>query len=390
MGMAASQARLLTITAEMHNIEYQAQRIQAEKIALATQEDQVYQKYCDALDATKVTVAYKNSDGSKVYVDANYATVCGFNPDRIRQYGLVNNRTGKAIVSEDVKQTYEEFGNDKYSFAWAMLGFDQNFNWTEVYNDTSASGYEVGIGTSQEGYIEEADGTYSKYMTEVEEMVFQDHRTDSSLKPLYEALVTSESDGTSKEDRVELLDKFRTELYRKYGNEIFDMMNINKQEEYNPNSISLDFPNLTWGDVQQEFNYYVQMWNLIHNAGGCEVMDPEYESGDNGTEWFNNMVKSGLVSIHMFDDTKSKGWTETSVATSIGNNYLQEEQDEKNLKKAEAEYEHEMNIINKKDTHYDTELKKLETRENALKQQIDQIKNVIKENTQRTFNIFGS
>ena len=49
MGMAASQARLLTITARMHDIEYQAQSIQNAKLALATESDQVYQEYVEAV-----------------------------------------------------------------------------------------------------------------------------------------------------------------------------------------------------------------------------------------------------------------------------------------------------------------------------------------------------
>ena len=56
MGMAASQARLLTITARMHDVEYQAQSIQNAKIQLATQSDQVYQNYLEALDATTLTI----------------------------------------------------------------------------------------------------------------------------------------------------------------------------------------------------------------------------------------------------------------------------------------------------------------------------------------------
>ena len=56
MGMAASQARLLTITARMHDIEYQAQSIQNAKIELATQSDEVYQDYLKALDATTLTI----------------------------------------------------------------------------------------------------------------------------------------------------------------------------------------------------------------------------------------------------------------------------------------------------------------------------------------------
>ena len=64
MGMAASQARLLTLTSRLHDVEYKAQNIESQKIALATQKDELYQNYCDALDAKKIQVAFNNGDGS--------------------------------------------------------------------------------------------------------------------------------------------------------------------------------------------------------------------------------------------------------------------------------------------------------------------------------------
>ena len=56
MGMAASQARLLCLTARIHDVEHQAQSIQNAKLQLATQSDQVYQEYLDALDAQTMTL----------------------------------------------------------------------------------------------------------------------------------------------------------------------------------------------------------------------------------------------------------------------------------------------------------------------------------------------
>ena len=42
MGLAASQLRLLSLTARIHDVEYQAQMIQSAKLQLAIQEDEVY------------------------------------------------------------------------------------------------------------------------------------------------------------------------------------------------------------------------------------------------------------------------------------------------------------------------------------------------------------
>jgi hypothetical protein len=115
-----------------------------------------------------------------------------------------------------------------------------------------------------------------------------------------------------------------------------------------------------------------------------------YTTGEEGNHWFKNMVEAGLVTIQVFDDnTYEKEWSDTSFATSTNNNYLQEVQDETYLKKAEAEYEHELGIINKKDTKYDTELSKLETERSSITTEIESIGKVKQENIERTFGIFS-
>ena len=104
-------------------------------------------------------------------------------------------------------------------------------------------------------------------------------------------------------------------------------MNFNKGGEKGIDT-ELDFPDQTWADIKGEFDYYVKLWSAINEAGGCQVMDAMYESGEQGNEWFNNMVESGMVSILVWDDTGAKNeWSETSIATSTNANYLQEVQD---------------------------------------------------------------
>lgn len=70
MGMSSSQARLLTLTARQHSIEYKAQRLQAEKLRLANESDRVYDAYLDALDAKKIQYKAISADGSTTFKDA--------------------------------------------------------------------------------------------------------------------------------------------------------------------------------------------------------------------------------------------------------------------------------------------------------------------------------
>ena len=77
---------------------------------------------------------------------------------------------------------------------------------------------------------------------------------------------------------------------------------------------------------------------------------------------------------------------ETSVATDTG---LQEVTDEVNLKKAEAKYEADMKKIDAKDRKYDTDLAALDAERNAIKQEMDTLKSVAKDNVERTFKLFS-
>ena len=391
--MAASQARLLSLTSRLHDIELKAQNIMSQKIALSTQKDDLYQDYCDALDATSIKVAFWDGGTGTTYVDANYSTLCTYSPMRRMNYALKDNRTGNLIVSEEVKDAYESYGGDKYTFAWAMLGMTgfgwEGDTWTEAYESGMAVGYNslnTNDDYTESGY-EYCDGGVL-YMTECEADVYEAHSEDatSKLSEYYNEILEAEDKST----KQEALDTFRKYLYKEYSSEIFDRMNINKYGEKGVDDEDKDFPDTTWEDVAKEFNYYANLWLAIDQAGGCQVVEPQYESGEEGNQWFNNMVEAGQVTIQVFDSTGGKNqWTDTSVATSTNQNYLQEMQDDKDLKKAEAEYEHELDIINRKDTKFDTELSKLETQRTAITTEIESIKQVKNDNIDRTFGIFS-
>lgn len=388
MGMSSSQFNLLSITSRMHDVELKAQKIESAKIALATQQDELYQDYCDALDAKKIQVGISNGVGGISYVDANYNNVCKYNPDRKMQYSLKDSSTGLIIVDENIKEMYEDYKNDKYSFAWAMLGLDGRFGWQDNTEgeDHGIDGRKVGINPNDCDLL----------MTEVEQTYFDSLSLDDSknaqLKKAYEKYLEASENGDLNEKRKTLKD-FRDALYSSKENmeAIYKLMCLNKNED---KSIVLE--NNEYSDInpenttfcESEFNYYIRLFENITNAGGCISINAVCEDGDNGNEWFNNMVSSGKVLIDVYNDTK-KEWVATSIATSTNQNYLQEVPDEAAIKKAEAKYEHDLSILNKKDKSFDRDLNKLETERTALKTEIDSIKQVKNDNIERTFGIFS-
>ena len=383
MGMAASQARLLTLTSRLHDIEYKAQNIESQKIALATQKYELYQAYCDALDATKIQVAFQNADGTSVYYDANYTTLCKYNENRTKQYALIDSRSGKVIVDNETAEIYNEFAkSDKYSFAWAMLGMGRSFSYedTELTPDAYGQGTEIGIGTNQDDDL--VDGAGNLFMTDAERYAY--NKNPDAVKAEYEAL-TEAMKGDDKVAQKEALANFRDALYSnaEISNYIYDYMSLDKTASEGSGEYDSDFPE---DFPKEEFNYYVNLFEEIQANGGCTTIDEQCVNGDAGNEWLNNMVSSGRVLIDVYN---GKEWEQTSVATSTNENYLKEVQDDTDLKKAEAEYEHELDAINTKDTRYDQDLSKLETERTSITTEIESIGKVRDDIIERTFGIFS-
>lgn len=398
MGMSASQANLLTLTSRLHDIEYKAQNIESQKIALATQKDELYQTYCDALDKTKIQVAFRNSNGTSSYVDATFSSVCTYDENRQKQYAIRDSQTGKVIVDSEVYNAYTEgCFSDKYSFAWAMMGMGLSYSYSDVnMNGAYGQGNQVGIGTNSEGNFgsETTEGSENLFMTDAERYAFDKYKTEKPSGKVVTAYnnlleISNNSESTTSEKR-EALNSFRSELYSntEIRNNTYEYMRRDKTAPQDPVEYNEDLPQ----DMDtQKFNYYVNLFEEIQANGGCQEIDAQYTSGDDGAEWFNNAVSSGQVLIDYLDDSNSskKEWKETSVATSTNQNYLQEVSDEKDLKKAEATYEYELDKINKKDTKYDQDLSKLETERTSITTEMDAIKTVRNDNIERTFGIFS-
>ncbi len=419
MGMAASQARLLSITSRIHDVEYQAQNIQSQKIALATQKDEVYNEYMAALDAKKIQVKFNDGTSSKM-VDATYATVCGYQEGRDGTFAMVDAASGMMIVEPEVEEAYNTYGNDKYSFAWAMMGFEQqDFGW--YYNNDGISTGSVGgtvggnnVGTvstsapSDEDVVSFTDSKGNSYfaclMTDVEKYVFDKHKNDSDASGVvnkYNKVLAMSSDsenGKTPADKKEIesaISEFRDALYSKYSSEIYNVMRLEKPDDetegtpdktVNAALFKRGFEDFD-ASMANEFKYYVQLFEGIQEAGGCMTIDDFAKDGDTGNEWFNNIIKSGKAILMEYNATGTKrGWNEISIATTTK---LDEVNDTTNEKKAEAKYEHELNIINKKDTKYDQDLSKLETERTALTKEYDSIKQVKDDNIDRTFKIFS-
>jgi len=397
MGLSASQARLLSITSRINDVEFKAQQIMNEKVDLATQKDAVYDEYENAMEAKKLQIAYNGSNGALNYVDATFATVCGYNNERNGTYALIDESTGLMVVEDDVYQAYNNGydGGDKYSFAWRMLGFEENdFAWAD--NGRDGTGNMVGVDSQSGNAVTVGEGEEQfnvLAMTDVEQYVFDKlekaNNLDSDVSAKYqkyqEALETKDKSKIS-----DALNKFREAFVNKYKKEIYEAMRLDKDDDISKEQSTSNGSTIPGfgeyeSEISEEFNYYVRLFEGIENCGGCIPISKYSQDGDTGNDWFGNLINSGKVSLNEYNERK-KDWNSISPSTSTN---MRAVADETAIKKAEVKYKRKLEELESKEKDLDRNLTNLETERNALTTERDSIKSVIKDNIDRTFKIFS-
>ena len=96
MGMSASQARFLSITARMNDVEFKSQNISNTKIRLADESEQVSKKYTEALNKQKFSYTDWSS-GTAQKIDLNSANLKNALADKFK---LVDAQGRQVVYTE--------------------------------------------------------------------------------------------------------------------------------------------------------------------------------------------------------------------------------------------------------------------------------------------------
>ena len=382
MGMTASQARLLCITARMHDVEYKAQSLQHAKLQLATQSDQAYQEYVEALDAeTLVLRAIDPNSGAKSSLPATFNNLCSksrlmaANGD---EYAL-KDAHGRLIVEQAVHDGYKNFISEKgdktaEAFAFYMMNGTLPEDVTKAEKDVTDYYKESGT----EGLITAREAL---------EQYIKDHTTSKDTKEI--TIEDIYSYGKNDSEYQKLFTKFREELYKSYKEDLG--LEISGQVTGTKDDIDLEKSR-----ASAEFAYYISIYNQIEANGGKTISINSFDGFDgdaaNDSDWLTTMIQCGQISISIIgeDDKGDMQFGATSPSSDISLSYNTTSSiDSTAVKKAEAEYEHKLSEIQRKDKKFDLELSKLETERDALDKQREGLKKVIKDNVERTFGIFS-
>lgn len=117
MGMSASQARLLSLTSRMHDLEFQAQGIQYSKLDLVNTKQDVYDEYLDTLDSTKYQMTVLTANGNE-YQDITYTNMIMANIGNgvHNMYTITNAMTGQILLPEQITSKIDPMPDNVDSF----------------------------------------------------------------------------------------------------------------------------------------------------------------------------------------------------------------------------------------------------------------------------------
>lgn len=403
MGLAASQARLLSLTSRIHDVEFEAQQLHYAKLKLALLEDDVYKRYEQMLDEERLTIPGAN--GTRI--PASFDNLCG--------HGSINNSLGttnhyvfrdrddRLIVPTDVYNGYLKYGgSDPYEFAMYMMGvkigtddnteralYDQEVE-NLFQNESNSALREL-----RDTINKQIDSLYSSSTSA------GDGSPDEFRKSVYNALIAQSSldaffDGgvpATLKDTVKGLQKNMQQLQHdlfKKNNGAKNLFEKITNEEFDKNA----------------FNYYVRWGQLIEAEGGidsegvslvwCTSASDFGNDIETNAELLNQNLLSGYLTIDVVYDSRDGGISSsptTAATDTIINMDKLQNIDSKDIeiamKKAEAEKDRKLKEISRVDKNYDLTLNRLETERTALTTEYDSVKKVISDNVERSFGIFS-
>lgn len=376
MGMAASQARLLSITARMTDNENTGQNISSAKIQLADKMDQINRDYLAALDATKLTVLTGFNGSEEVYTDISYGLMTGFQTVAAGKQYVVTNKDGRVLISKQMADAYEAGNGDLNKFL-AKLGYSQaDIDITK--NTTGAEDEDIDkLQTKQK--IHDA---WDRYLTSVG-LNFEDE--EHGLEFGYTSLGAGAFNGfatysiAGSGEQMPLNYEGTTQEQR----ELYDYA-MSLTEAYYGDSDSANTLKTAANPENAEYiKYLTNIFQRIQQTGYYTEADESKTLKDN--TWFEEQLRKGELHLEYYSAT-DKAFISTSIDSDTN---IQEVDDDREIAIVEQKYKLDMAEAERKDNIFDMRLRQLDTEHNALQTEYDTVKSVIDKNVQKTFNTFS-
>ena len=380
MGMAAGQARLLSITARLTDNENSGQALSFSKQRLADEVEQVNRAYEEALNATKIQILTGFNGAVPNYTDISYGLLTGYETVGAGQQYVVTNQKGQVLVPKEYKDAFEA-GNGDINIFLSRLNVNgrQGFSQADIRVNKDS-----GDDDGRDEAIEKIHNAWDKYLNAVGEDYEKTIHTGVEMEVDY---VSSNTDmfGGYVTINGNIIN------YEGASPDIREMYDyaVSLTEAFYGNSNSLGVLQTSVKDPENLniINYLKNIFNQMATFGYYTTEDEHQAEADtirdNG--WFQEQLKQGKLLIKSFSATEG-----TFVATTLSDDSMvQEVRDEKKIAMVEAKYTQETAALERKDQKIDLELKKLDTEHNALQTEYESVKNVIDKDVEKSFNCFS-
>ena len=356
MGMAASQARFLGLTARKTNVEYEGQQVNQQRTCLANQSANYYNQLLGMTVPTPPSVA----DFTK--------TVYTF------QDGNLSNSISSLIAKEDGSYQVSYTSSWTNDFAPVAAG-------TAIVMKEAANSYKIGAVT-----LRKLDGTTALTQAQI--------LADPYLKTL-------SPDGDPNADQIKQLlaeeKEYMTLLNQKYGDDGSGWF-----VRYVQNSSTG-----TWSPM-----FYRQSDVKDETDGGTAIYSDKGTSQSNipaytmGSALETNEVKGVTarlekdatgrytsITLHSDDPAKAVTYSLTTNTLTDQDAYdsamNQYEYDKHQYDQAIQEINAKIEIIQAQDKNLELRLKQLDTEQDAISQEMEAVSSVVQKNVESTFKTFG-
>lgn len=448
MGMAASQARLLSITARLTNNENSGQSISYSKQRLADQTQQITNEYNEALNTTKLTVLTGFNGADATYTDISYDTMTNKQMAANTKQYVVTDTKGRILVTEDIANAYKQSAGNYNQFL-AKLGYSQSD--MQVQNTAKLSDNDKKVAAQK---IHEAwdkyfasvgiecnddehkgiynDGKYrfkwnnvldtndkGEYLDQKGNVITKDQVAEkgySSVGSGYASWAVLDDKGEPTGEYSPINYEGTTEESRElydYAMAITEAFmrteeSLTADQKKNNQAFVIGDYKIADSSNKADLNYYKNIFSKMQSSGyftytntpAKAVNDPEhYKIASIGTGTAGNVQKSPLKDNTVFEaalrdgslrleyySTTSKSFKTTTISE---DNCIQEVADERAIARAESKYNQDMADLENQDKKLDLELKKLDTEHSALQTEYDSVKNVVDKNVESSFKTFG-
>jgi len=168
MGLSASQARMLSLTARLSDLELRAQTIENSKIRLSDESAAASKKYSDALDKQTMKVySGLQSNGTSSYITATAANLTTYGAiSTTDKQRFIKNAAGQVLVSNAIKTAYDGSAGNVATFLTSMSVASTDTGattyYTNLFNEIKNAGGCITDGTTNDANLKDSQWLQSQ------------------------------------------------------------------------------------------------------------------------------------------------------------------------------------------------------------------------------------